>query len=248
MRTGRDGLVPRPHASQAGDNQRLDVRHDDYKERAISGIALTAGATRSGLTVVLRRGLALRGIVKDEEGRPLAGLRGQHCRAGRSFRAGRGGMQMQLIGPGSQVRRETGADGRFEFRGLKAGEYSLVGPSPRLFARERRPGATSHEARAAEPLELTLRPGSTISGVLRDKSGNGASGWMVTVTRREPGGRPPLGPGANRTEEATGPDGAFLLEGLLGRRDLRAAGDGARPASGRGAPASWRPPGDRPRR
>ena len=128
VRTGRDGSF-RATRLAAGDNQRLDVRHDDYEERAIGGISLTAGATRSGLSVVMRRGLSLRGIVKDEEGRPLAGCE-VNLSAGRSIRAGRGGMQMQLIGPGNQVRRETGADGRFEFRGLKAGEYSLVARRP----------------------------------------------------------------------------------------------------------------------
>jgi protocatechuate 3,4-dioxygenase beta subunit len=71
------------------------------------------------------------------------------------------------------------------------------------------------EARASEPLELTLRPGSTISGVLRDKIGNGASGWFVSARPAGQGGGTTMGPGANRTEEPTGPDGAFLLEGLL---------------------------------
>ena len=52
------------------------------------------------------------------------------------MRAGRGGMQMSFIGPGSQVRRETGADGRFEFRGLKAGDYTLTARRAGLLARE----------------------------------------------------------------------------------------------------------------
>ena len=212
VRTGRDGSF-RATRLAAGDNQRLDVRHDDYEERAISGIALTAGATRSGLSVVMRRGLSLRGIVKDEEGRPLAGCE-VNLSAGRSIRAGRGGMQMQLIGPGNQVRRETAADGRFEFRGLKAGEYSLVARRPG-FSRASVDPVNVSEAKPGEPLELTLRPGSTISGVLRDKAGNGASGWFVSARPAGQGGGVPMGPGANRTEEPTGPDGAFLLEGLL---------------------------------
>ncbi len=212
VRTSRDGSF-RATRLAAGDNQRLDVRHDDYEERAIGGISLTAGAVRSGLTVVMRRGLSLRGVVKDEDGRPLAGCE-VSLSAARSIRAGRGGMQMQLIGPGSQLRRETGPDGRFEFRGLKAGEYTLAARRAG-FSRASVDPVNVSEARAGEPLELTLRPGSTISGVLRDKSGNGASGWFVSARPAGQGGGMPMGPGANRTEEPTGPDGAFLLEGLL---------------------------------
>ena len=210
VRSGRDGSF-RATRLAAGDNQRLDVRHDDYEERAIGGISLAPGATRSGLTVVMRRGLSVRGIVKDEEGRPLAGCE-VSLSAMREIRAGRGGVQMGLIGPGNQVRRETGADGRFEFRGLKAGEYTLSARRPG-FSRASVDPVNVSEARASEPLELTLRPGSTISGVLRDRTGNGASGWFVSARPAGQGGMA-MGPGANRTEEPTGPDGAFLLEGL----------------------------------
>ena len=211
VRTGRDGSF-RATRLAAEDNQRLDVRHDDYEERAMGGISLAPGVTRSGLTVVMRRGLSVRGVVKDEEGRPLAGSE-VSLSAARSIRAGRGGMQMQLIGPGNQVRRETGADGRFEFRGLKAGEYSLSARRSG-FSRASVDPVNVKEGGPAEPLELTLRPGSTISGVLRDKTGNGASGWFVSVRPTGQAGGPPMGPGVNRTEEPTGPDGAFLLEGL----------------------------------
>jgi protocatechuate 3,4-dioxygenase beta subunit len=212
VRSGRDGSF-RATRLAPGDNQRLDVRHDEYEERAIGGISLAPGVTRSGLSVVMRRGLSLRGIVKDEEGRPLAGCE-VNLQATRSIRGGRGGMQMQLIGPGTQLRRETGPDGRFEFRGLKAGAYTVSGRRAG-FSRASVDPVNVSEARASEPLELTLRPGSTISGVLRDKAGNGASGWFVSARPAGQGGGMPMGPGANRTEEPTGPDGAFLLEGLL---------------------------------
>ncbi len=161
----------------------------------------------------MRRGLSVRGVVKDEEGRPLAGCE-VSLSAARSIRAGRGGMQMQLIGPGNQVRRETGPDGRFEFRGLKAGEYTLAARRAG-FSRASVDPVNVAESKVAEPFELVLRPGSTISGVLRDKSGSGASGWFVSARPAGQGGGMPMGPGANRTEEPTGPDGAFLLEGLL---------------------------------
>ncbi len=211
VRTGKDGSF-RATRMAPGENQRLDVRHDDFEERALGGISLAPGAVRSGLTVVMRRGLTLRGVVKDEEGRPLAGAEVDLSSA-RSIRAGRGGMQMEMIGPGNQVRRETGADGRFEFRGLKPGDYA-VGARRSGFARASIDPVKVAEKRAAEPIELVLKPGATISGVLHDKLGNGASGWYVAARGSSQGGGPPLGPGMNRSEDPTGPDGAFLLEGL----------------------------------
>ncbi len=211
VRTARDGSFRAPRLAP-GENQRLDVQHDDYEERAIGGVSLSPGATRSGLTVVMRRGLSVRGVVKDEDGKPLAGCE-VTLSSSRNVRAGRGGMQLQLTGAGNQVRRETGPDGRFEFRGLKAGGY---GVSARRggFSRASVDPVNVADARVAEPLELVLRPGATISGVLRDKAGNGASGWFVSARVAGQGGAAVVGPGANRSEEPTGPDGAFLLEGM----------------------------------
>jgi protocatechuate 3,4-dioxygenase beta subunit len=211
VRSGRDGSF-RAARLAPGDNQRLDVRHDDFEERAIGGISLSPGAVRSGVTVVLRRGLAVRGAVKDEEGRPLAGAEVTLSSA-RTIRANRGGVQMSFIGPGNQVRRETGADGRFEFRGLKAGDYTVSARRPG-FSRATVDPVSLAESRAGEPVELVLKPGATISGVLRDKAGAGASGWYVSARVAGQGGGGPFEPGAVRSEEPTGPDGAFFLDGL----------------------------------
>jgi protocatechuate 3,4-dioxygenase beta subunit len=210
VRTGRDGSF-RATRLAPGENQRLDVRHDEYEERAVGGISLSPGGTRSGVSVVLRRGLAVRGVVKDEEGRPLAGAEVDLSSA-RTLRAGRGGVQMSFVGPGNQVRRETGADGRFEFRGLKAGDYTVSARRPG-FSRATVDPVSVAEARPAEPLELVLKPGATISGVVHDKSGAGTSGWYVSARAPSQGG-PAFGPGGTRSEEPTGPDGVFYLEGL----------------------------------
>jgi protocatechuate 3,4-dioxygenase beta subunit len=211
VRSGRDGSF-RAARLAPGENQRLDVRHDEYEERALGGISLVAGATRSGVTVVLRRGLSVRGVVKDEESRPLPGVE-VSLSGSRTVRASRGGVQMSFVGPGSQVRRETGADGRFEFRGLKAGDYTISARRPG-YSRATVDPVDVREARSAEPLELVLKPGATISGVLRDKTGAGAAGWFVSARGPGQGSGPALGPGAIRSEEATGPDGVFFLDGL----------------------------------
>ena len=211
VRTGRDGVFKAARL-RPGDGQRVDVRHEDFEERSVAGIALAPGATRSGFTVVMRRGLVLRGIAKNEEGRPLAGVE-VTLSATRSLRAGRGGMQISMIGPGSQVRRETGADGRFEFRGLKKGEYALSARRAGLGRASLDPVNVAETG--VEPVTLVLRPGATVTGLVHDRGGAGAPGWYVSARAAGQGG-PALGPDSIRTEEATGPDGVFVLEGLTG--------------------------------
>jgi protocatechuate 3,4-dioxygenase beta subunit len=209
VRSGKDGSF-RATRLRPGEGQRVDVRHDDYAERTIPGVSLAAGATRSGLTVVMRRGLVLRGVARDEDGKPLAGVE-VTLSAARNLRAGRGGVSISMIGAGSQVRRETGPDGRFEFRGLKAGDYSLSGRRAG-FGRAIVDPAKVVEG-PSEPIALVLRPGATITGLLHDRSGAGAAGWYVAARPAGQSG-PGMGPDAVRTEEATGPDGVFVLEGL----------------------------------
>jgi len=228
VRSGRDGSFEAKRLAP-GERQRLDVSHDDYEERAIAGISLAPGATRSGLVVVLRRGLSVRGSVKDEQGRPLAGAQVTLSHA-RTLRAGRGGMQMVMMGPGSEVRRETGPDGRFEFRGLKAGDYSLT---------VRRAGSSRAsvdpvkvgEARG-EPVEIVLRPGASVSGVLRDKSGAPVPGLVVNAAAA---GVPAMGPGALGAEEPTGPDGFFSIDGLTAGESYDLSVMGATGPAGRRA-------------
>lgn len=224
IRSGRDGsfkasrLVP-------GENQRLDVRHDEFEERSLGGIDLAAGATRSGLSVVLRRGLSLRGLVRDEEGRPLSGVEVTLSRP-TTFRGGGryGQASFSFMGPGGTPRRETGADGRFEFRGLKAGDYTLAATRIGLQRVSVDPVKVA-EDRAPEPVEITLRPGVTISGFVRDRGGQPAAGWYLAA-RPSGDGSPMIGPGGLRTLEATGTDGAFVLEGLSdgGSYDLQLMG------------------------
>ena len=143
---------------------------------------------------------------------------------------------MSFVGPGSQLRRETGADGRFEFRGLKAGDYTVSARRPG-FSRATVDPVNVAEARAAEPLELVLKPGATISGVLRDKAGAGASGWSVSARAASQAGGPTFGPGVDPQRGAHRSRRRLLPGGPHRGRDLRAPGHGAgrpRPAQGRG--------------
>jgi hypothetical protein len=199
VRTAKDGSF-RATRLAPGENQRLDVRHDDFEERALGGISLAPGATRSGLTVVMRRGLTLRGLVKDEAGRPLAGAevgslehaldpRRPRRHADGDDRAGQPGAARERRRRPLRVPR------------LKPGDYA-VGARRSGFARASVDPVKMAEGRAAEPIELVLKPGATISGVLHDKGGNGASGWYVSARGAGQGGGPAARPGSQSQRRA----------------------------------------------
>jgi large repetitive protein len=212
FRTAKDGTF-KAQRLMPGGNQRLTVDHDDYEARTIGGIVLSAGGTKAGITVVLPKGLGVRGVVKDENGQPLPGAEVEMFR-GFTFQSGRGASSFSFVGaPGRQPKKQTGPDGRFEFRGLASGDYSLVA-TKRGYARERIDPVKVAEGRASEPIEMLLKPGAAISGLVKDRAGNGMPGYRLAA-RASSGGPGPMGPlGGTMTEEPTGPDGSFVIEGL----------------------------------
>ena len=207
-RTDRNGTFSATRLTP-GRGQRLDVHHDDYEDRSLGGLDLEPGVTTKGVRVVLRRGLEVRGIVKDQEERPLTGVEVE-LQQSFTFRGRRGNMAVMM--PDRQPRRETGADGRFRFTGLKAGDYTLAVRHPG-FARATIDPVKVAEDGEVEDVEVVLAPGVTINGFLRDSQGAGAAGWYVSAAPEGQGGRGP-GRGGTMTEEPSGTDGAFLIEGL----------------------------------
>ncbi len=213
FRSGRDGSFTATRLTP-GDGQTLAVQHPDYEPRTLGGVALQPQAPQR-LNVVLRSGLSTRGIVKDERGQPLAGAEVELIREMR-FQSRGGQAQFSFIGgPGIRPRKETGADGRFEFKGLAAGDYTL-NVTKRGYGREHVDPVKVVEGKASEPIEVVVRPGATISGYVRDKAGNGAPGYRVSARPAGAGTRGPMaGPlGGPTTEEPTGADGSFFIEGV----------------------------------
>lgn len=196
-----------------GENQRLTVAHPEYERTTLGGLALAAGATKSGVAIVMRRGATIVGLVKDANGDSVAGAEVELAQSA-NFQAGRGGAMASINfrgGPGQRPREKTGADGRFQFKGLSAGEYALVVRKPGL-ATERLDPVRVPEEGSPEAVTMTLAPGAIIAGRVVRKSGGGAEGFFVTAS---PPGRPRFGPGGSPlTEQPTGSDGAFLIEGL----------------------------------
>lgn len=193
-----------------GDNQRLVATHPEFERTTVAGLSLPGGVTKSGLAVVMRRGATVSGLVKDGNGQPVADVEVELSQSF-SFRGGRGGMTAQLAlagGPGSRPRAKTGGDGRFEIKGVTAGEYALSARRAGFATERIDPVKVTDQG--AEPLTIALAPGATISGAVRRKTGEGAEGFFVNAGAAD---RPAMMAGAGSIQP-TGADGQFVIEGL----------------------------------
>jgi len=204
--TAADGTF-RASRLTPGENQRIETLHRDYVRATLGGLSLEGGATRSGVNLVMRKGATLAGLVRDANGAPLPGAE-VAVRGSGNVTMRRGGAMMMtrpVVGPGSE-RLKTGADGRFEVKGLATGEYGLVVTKPG-YASERIDPITVTEA-PLQPVEVTLQGGSAISGVVKRRTGEPVENAVVMLAPRR-------GPGTNmEAPRPTGPDGAFVIEGL----------------------------------
>ncbi|HQR47480.1 MAG TPA: carboxypeptidase-like regulatory domain-containing protein, partial [Thermoanaerobaculia bacterium] len=215
FRSAADGTF-RASRLAPGESQRLTVSHPDFAPSTLGGISLLSGQTAANLPVVLRRGAAITGVVREKDGAPVDGAEVELQQA-MGFRGGRGGANLQMNvlpgGPGGPRQRptvRTGADGAFEVRGLVPGDFTLL-VRKSGFATERVDPVKVPEEGSPEPLSITLGPGASISGVVRQKSGTPAEGWSVVASEA---GTSALGPRARGNLNPTGSDGLFVLEGL----------------------------------
>ena len=250
FRTRPDGTFTASRLAP-GDNQRLFVSHAEFERATVAGLSLPAGATKGGVTVVLKRGATITGLVKDGADQPLADVEVQ-VDPSMNLRGGAGGVAMNVVrlgGASARPKTKTGADGAFAIKGISVGEYALVLKRPG-FATERVDPVKVAE-QGVEPVLVTMGPGASISGAVRRKNGEGVEGFLVRAGEAAGGGRGGRGggggPGAGllnaiAADGATGADGAFFVDGLKAGQayDLSAFGGGGMGPQKRGvvAPAT----------
>jgi protocatechuate 3,4-dioxygenase beta subunit len=254
FRTRPDGTFTASRLAP-GDNQRLFVSHADFERATVAGLSLPSGGTRSGVVVVLKRGATITGLVKDGNGKPVPDVEVE-VDPSVNFRGGPGGAAMNFLrigGPSMRPKTKTGADGAFAIKGVSVGEYALVLKKPGWATERVDPVKVTEQG--AEPVLVALGPGASISGAVRRKNGDGAEGLLVRAGAvggagggrgGRGGGGPGGGPGgllnAIGTENPTGTDGAFFIDGLKPGQayDLTALGGAgiAPPKRGVVAPAT----------
>ena len=214
FRTRADGTFKATRLTP-GDNQRLSVSHADFERATLAGLSLPSGGTKGDVTIVMRRGATISGVVKDASDQPIADVEVQ-IDPSVNFRGGAGGMVANFArigGASVRPKTKTAADGTFHVTGMSVGEYALQIRKPG-FANERVDPVKVTDT-GAEPVVVTLGPGASIAGIVRKKNGEGAEGYMVRVGT---GGRGAGGGGSpfagTGTDLATGPDGFFVIDGL----------------------------------
>jgi len=193
-----------------GPNQRLAARHPDFEDGVLGGISLAPGETLGGAVVTLRRGLVLTGTVKDPEGNPIAGAELALAWSSVQRSSLAGSRRVGSFGGVSDLPTgRSGADGRFELRGVPPGDWALTAKAAGRATETVDPVRLARDVRA-DPVEVVLSPGASISGFVLRRTGGGAEGYRVFP---RPSGRPSTASLVGDLQE-TGHDGAFRVDGL----------------------------------
>jgi hypothetical protein len=166
------------------------------------------------LTIALHRNPALRGVVVDGSGAPVAGATLQLATMEPGFRTWTPGVQSDARG---EFRLSTPSDGSWD--------YTVCASAPG-FARALEPVGPIREERR-ETLRIVLQREASIEGVVEDPAGNGIQGALVTAYRVEPR--------AAVQSVAAGAKGQFTIRGLAAgdEYELVARHAGRGPASAR---------------
>jgi len=162
-------------------------------------IRLSSGERKSGLTLVIPRGIAFTGRVIDKSGKPVSGVTVDAAESqGDMFGAGVRRMVIAAMRGASEENVTTAADGTFTIR-LKEGKYDVVFKREGFAAKVLR---AQQVAANEKPAEVTLEPGVEITGrVLR--GGVGVDGVNINGMAD-----------AGAVSAVTGPDGSFTLSDL----------------------------------
>ena len=161
--TGPDGSFRLPNLSPGA--YTIAASHDDFAPAESDRLHVRAGATRSGIALVMRSGAELAGRVVDERGNGLEGI------------------PVELRTPEDRLPRMsvTASDGSFSFRGVR-GEVSVTAlPYDLPPARE----SVAIGDAALVTVELALSSALyTLHGRVVDERGFGVSGALLTVSAK----------------------------------------------------------------
>jgi hypothetical protein len=108
---------------------------------------------------------------------------------------------------------ETDFEGKFEFKGLSAGDYDVT-VTKAGFTRSVSNGVKAGDG--STPLEVVLNPGASISGRLVQSNGRPVTGYAVMArSASSQGGGAMLFGGRGNNMAQADPDGGFVLDGLV---------------------------------
>src|SRR5258706_1350679 len=176
----------------------VDAVKRGYPAAKSASLKLPAGERKTGLMIIIPRGIGVTGRVTDKDRKPLAGVGGEAVEATGDPMGGMRRMVMSNMGNRNDESVRTGSDGTFLIR-VKEGTYDLG------FKREGYSAKTVSGTKvddATKPVEVTLDPGVEISGRIT-RGGAGVEGVNVRTISQE-------GMGA----AVTASDGTFTISDL----------------------------------
>jgi hypothetical protein len=152
--TGRVvGTNEHPLADVPAGVHTLVLRAEGFPVTQREGVEVPPGGAVEGVDFTLPAGQTLRGRVRTADGQPVAAAR----------------VGVRSPGRGSQ-RAPTAGDGSFAVEGLPPGEYEVAAAADGL-APDARTGVTLPAEGEAEPAELVLTPGVTLTGRVTNTRG-----------------------------------------------------------------------------
>jgi hypothetical protein len=177
----------------------VDAVKRGYPVAKSPSLKLAAGERKTGLTIIIPRGIAITGRVTDKDKKPLSGVGVEAIESSADAMAGVRRIVMSAAqGNRSDETVRTGSDGTFLIR-VKEGTYDLAFKRDGYSAKTVR--GTKVDA-TTKPVEVTLDPGVEISGRVT-RGGAGLEGVNVRTISQE-------GMGA----AVTASDGTFTVTDL----------------------------------
>ncbi|MFL6194328.1 MAG: carboxypeptidase regulatory-like domain-containing protein [Thermoanaerobaculia bacterium] len=197
----------------------LVVRGAGFAPLTVPGLVLPEGTGRTDLgTVMLAPGAAVRGLVTDAKGTPLAGVEV------RAKAAERGGFQIRSLrdpGPADAV---TGADGSFVLADRSPGESLDLTASHPGFGSASAPGVA---VPSETPVRMVLQPKVRVSGRTADPDGKPVPGASLFLSEKEPrnfGGQVMMMSSMHFQQGVSDDEGGFSFEAVSpGPIDIRAS-------------------------
>ena len=187
----------------------LVARHADFAAGLASGVVVTAEG-RGDLAITLTSGAAVTGRLVDGEGQPLAGRVNAQELAGQAI-------PRSLI---ELLRADAAADGRFRIERMAPGSYALGAVAPRFSGRRVEADVSGREP-VVDVGDIVLEQGVAIRGRVRTSAGLPIADAEIMT------GSFDMSRGGAFSEARSGPDGSFVLAGLLPgptRVNVRASG------------------------
>jgi len=191
----------------AGAGYAVLAEHDEFAGKTVENISIPAGETVTLPPIVLKKGLAVHGWVRDSKGKPLAAARVKLLGgASAALPGARPGTSRRGLSANSERTATTDDKGHYRFTNIANAGFSINASAPGFESKTER--NTSPIAGPSESIiNFALLPEKTIAGRVIDAFGEPIEGALVQAFVPQ---------GANRApcRATSGADGAFRVGNL----------------------------------